>query len=156
MKRMKQMVMLAAGLLALALIATFVAPKVGAAVKAALVEVVIPSHPYWGEAYIDTLAFEKMRILGPGTGTLGITSITITNLSDTSNIVYVQGVTTFDPGCQAQVTSAGQQEFRFQSPANTTAHYAFPAPVVIGSCYRVSTSLATQPGVLAEIVGIVN
>ena len=158
MKRMKQMFMAAGGLLALADMATFVAPRVGAALKGALVEVIIPSHPYWGHAYFPAQTQVTSLTIGPGTGTLGITSITISNFTNDPNHVYFQGVTTQDPGCQGPVISTGEKTLFFISPAKSTTHYVFPAPVVAGSCYVVSISSALQGvvGLAVETIGIVN
>lgn len=65
-----------AGLLSLALIGALAAPKVVAAARAALVEIVIPSTPFFGSMSLSGFGSQSV---GPGTGTLGVTQIVITN-----------------------------------------------------------------------------
>ena len=136
MKRMKQMFMLAAGLLALALIATFVAPKVGAAVKAALVEVVLPSHPIWQDYYLHP---GDLITDGLTTGTLGVSSVTVTNsyADGTPISVEIVSVLTSGPNCTGAPAEQNPR-MRFLAPANTTNHYVYPTPAVLGSCYQIN------------------
>jgi hypothetical protein len=75
-----------AGLLSLAMIGTYIAPKVQAAVRAALVEQAIPNNPYYG---LMTLSGTGSQSIGPGTGTLGVTLITITNDDSVVNQVNI-------------------------------------------------------------------
>ena len=74
-----------AGLFTLAVIGVAVAPKVRAAIRAAFVEVVLPSQPFSGTMVLKN----EVRSIGPGTGTLGVSSLTITNFNTTQQQIQI-------------------------------------------------------------------
>jgi len=82
----RRIVYAGAGLLSLALIGTVAAPKVAAAVKAAFVEVVIPSNPFFGRMQLSGYGAQSV---GPGTGTLGVNQIVLTNFDSVVNQVNI-------------------------------------------------------------------
>lgn len=75
-----------AGVLSLAFIGALTAPKITAAARAALVEVVMPSTPFYARMQLSGAASQSV---GPGTGNLGVTQITITNFDSVVNQVNV-------------------------------------------------------------------
>lgn len=86
MKPLKRVLYAGAGLLSLAFIGTLAAPKVRAAARAALVEIVIPSTPFYGSMSLSGFGSQSV---GPGTGTLGVSQIIITNFDSVVNQVNI-------------------------------------------------------------------
>lgn len=86
MKLLNRALYAGAGLLSLALIGALAAPKVVAAARAALVEIVIPSTPFFGSMSLSGFSSQSV---GPGTGTLGVTQIVITNFDSVVNQVNI-------------------------------------------------------------------
>jgi len=69
--------------------------KVSAAVRAALVEVVIPTQTFHG----TMIATNYPTALGPTSGTLGITTLTLTNFDTTTQQVYLFQPVLSGTGC---------------------------------------------------------
>jgi hypothetical protein len=86
MKLLNRALYAGAGVLSLALIGALAAPKVVAAARAALVEIVIPSTPFFGSMSLTGFASQSV---GPGTGNLGVTQIVITNFDSVVNQVNI-------------------------------------------------------------------
>jgi hypothetical protein len=86
MNPLKKILYAGAGMLSLALIGTLAAPKVTAAARAALVEIVIPSTPFYGSMSLSGFGAQSV---GPGTGTLGVSQIVITNFDSVVNQVNI-------------------------------------------------------------------
>ncbi len=78
MKLPKLVLYAAGGFVTLAAIETLAGPKLLAAVRATLVEVVIPSRPY---NQTVTFSSSKPKTFGPDTGVLGVSTITFTNFA---------------------------------------------------------------------------
>ena len=156
MNRLKQVILVAAGLLALVVIATLVAPNVRATLKGALVEVIIPSHPY--SAQLSIPPGNTDAVAGPGgTATLGVTSITITNYNSTMEAVSVDSPQMSPPNsCSGTVTSGGRPYITMFLPAQTTMHFNYPTPLVFGPCVDVIVPGAHSFAVEFDINGIVN
>jgi len=110
-------------------------PRVQAAVRAALVEVVIPSQPFLGD--VAPTASVATRATGPASGTLGITNITVTNYGTT-----VANLQVFAPDVPASMKCsdfhddsakpAGPVDLRLLVNPQSTATFAFPTPLVFG------------------------
>lgn len=129
MKLTKLALFAAGGFITIATIATFTAPKLSAAIRAALVEVVIPSKPFFGEMY--ALGASPQSV-GPTTGVLGISNIVITNFESTR-----QQVSFFYPffvsgGCggSGSLINGGGNKFDVLVPANSTISIPYPTPMV--------------------------
>src|SRR5690242_11134292 len=86
----KRLLYTAAGIFTLALTGALSAARVSAAIKAALVEIALPSKPFFGQTgtTVNNIQFGT----GSDGGTLGITNLTLTNFNDT-----VSTVTIFQP-----------------------------------------------------------
>ncbi|MGM9483418.1 hypothetical protein ACS5PN_19630 [Roseateles sp. NT4] len=101
-----------------------------AATKAALVESVLPSRPFQDSANGSA----NYVTVGPTTAgsTLGVTSITLTNLGSTDRTIFV-----FAPvlaGGQicgsTNVIGGSTPRFYVHVPANQTVHLTYPTPLV--------------------------
>lgn len=158
MHRVKQVLWFAGGLLAVAVMATFIAPKVGAAIKGALVEVIIPSRPFSANLFVPQHQ-TMSQAAGPGSGgTLGITSITITNTDTEDQTVGILSTSTTGPGCTGAIAGQSQPEAVFIAPAKKTVQFQYPTPFVMGWGGCVSAVMNSAPGatVAIDFVGIIN
>ena len=156
MKRLRYLFMAAAALLTVSLIGVSFAPKVRAAVRAAFVEVVIPSQPF-----NDTLILKTgiTAVSGPDTGTLGVTSFTISNFSLLNQTVFI-----FSPavsgtgGCRfSTVVGGGSPSINVFVPPQQTIQLTYPTPLVFPSVGG-HTCLAAQSGTEVDVLvnGFVN
>jgi len=137
------------------------APKVSAAIKAAVVEIVLPSKPFFGQTGVTVNDVH----FGTGTeeGTLGITNLIVTNFSNTVSTVEVfQPVLSPNAGsCFGPITGSGgpfsiSMTLRLQP--NQTLNIPFPTPLVIPAVNGHSCIAAEGPPGFFEVnvVGFVN
>lgn len=132
---MKRLLYLAGGLLALAGLGALSAPKLKGAIKAAFVEVVQPSKPFYATLFTP-VNFPGVPFAG-GTdqGTLGVTNITVTNFQNTPT-----SVTVFQPVLNSNAADCGGGVQGFGGPdsiditihlqAQQTLSLPFPTPLV--------------------------
>jgi hypothetical protein len=124
-----KLVLYAAGALAvLVALTTLSAPKLRAAIRATLVEVVIPAKPYYG----GTTLSNAVVAFGPDTGTLAVSNITLTN-----NESNVQQVFLFSPGLFVPCESGSIANSHFLFPQmglyvqpHSTLVLTYPTPLV--------------------------
>jgi hypothetical protein len=150
----RSLLALAAGALTLA------ALPAQAAVKAALVEDVMPSRPWKFSSTLQPPYFFT-RVFGPGsTGILGITSITATNTDVVPRRVRfvswaVDGAT---GDCNGNFLGVGGVIADVFVPARSTTHLAFPSAYVLDpirglTCIRAETDFGSAN---ADVPYIVN
>jgi len=142
MKFSKWMVMGSGGVILALLSVVMISPKTVHALAAALVQVTnttsnpvptapaVPGNPFFGRMQLSGLTTQSV---GPGTGTLGITQITLTNLDATAvdqvNI-YAGLLSSGTCGGVANV-SAGTDPFMIvKVQPNSTIAIPFPTPLV--------------------------
>ena len=137
------------------------APKLSAAIKTALVEIVLPSKPFFGQTGVTVNDVH----FGTGTeeGTLGITNLVVTNFNN-----VVATVEVFQPGlssnastCFGPITGGGGPFSIFMTlrlQPNQTLNIPFPTPLVIPAVNGHSCIAAEGPPGLFEVsvVGFVN
>ena len=133
-------------------------PRVSAAVRAALVETVLPSQPFHDSAALST----SYVTMGPSTGSLGITNITLTNPSSAVQLVYF-----FEPSLSSGTCSgggpfvtgaAGPLSEVYVQP-RTTVSLNYPTPLVYGpvngpAC--LAAVAANSVSVWIDVTGFVN
>ncbi len=102
MKLNKTILYAAGAFFSLAFVGAFVGPRVSAAVRAALVEVVMPSNPFFDRLVLSPQNF--LMSTGPNTGALGITNIPITNRDSTQNVVFILAPLFSGGGCGSTIT----------------------------------------------------
>ena len=136
------------------------APAGAATAKAALVEEVIPSKA-WNFSARLLLPAEFARVFGPGkAGSLGITSITVTNTDSVARRVsfLTWGVDSANGDCIGNFLGIGSEIADVYVQARSTAHLTFPTAYVVAAirgntCIQVSS----DPGANnVEIPFIVN
>ncbi|MCU1238299.1 MAG: hypothetical protein JWP63_6266 [Candidatus Solibacter sp.] len=162
MKLRNRLVYSALGAGALLALGAISAPKLHAAIKAAFVEVVIPSKPFAAEiSIVGNNTFAD----GPDLGTLGVTSLTITNYD-----AAAQQITIFAPvmggsaqfGCSfGTVIGGGSPSTSVIVQGKSTLHLAYPSPLVFSSigghtCVAAQINTVHSGGVNVDITGFVN
>jgi hypothetical protein len=137
----------ASGFVALAAIATLSAPKLRAAIRATLVEVVIPSRPYNVTPTFDSLAF---KVFGPDSGALGVTTITLANFSPATETMSLFQAGVINGDCTSgTVVSLNQPAMNFILQPNTTLVIPYASPLVftgIGGHTCIYAQVTPDPG----------
>jgi len=129
--------------LATAAFAIVCAPAMAAgSIKAAYVEEVIPAHTYTGHMSV----VNAINTVGPGTGILGVTSLTLTNFDTSPQQVFIFVPVYSGAGCGAGgstvVGGAGPQMTVYVQP-QSTLHLTYPTPLVYNP-YAGNTCIAAE------------
>ena len=148
-----------AALLAAAGIAT---PAAAAgSLKAAYVEEVIPAHTYTGH----TTVLNSTTSVGPGTGILGITSLTLTNFDTQPQQVFIFVPIYSGAGCGAggsSIIGGTTPQMTVYVQPQQTLHLTYPTPLVIdpyagNTCIAAEvTTLLHGGSVTIDVNGVVN
>ena len=149
--------------LASALASLLVAAPVLAAgsLKAAYVEEVIPSHTYTGHMTV----LNATNSIGPGTGILGITSITLTNFDTSPQQVFMFVPLYAGAGCGAggsSIVGGTAPQMTVYVQPQQTLHLTYPTPFVINptagnTCFAAEVTTLLHGGSVAiDINGVVN
>ena len=109
-------------------------------IKAAYVEQVIPAHTWADSMYV----VNAVNTVGPGTGILGVSSLTLTNYDASPQQVFIF-VPTFSSGtCGSGVVSGGSTpRIQVYVQGRSTQQLTFPTPWVV-SPYNGITCLAAE------------
>lgn len=106
-------------------------PKVSAAVRAVLVQVVAPSRPYYQDAQKTP---GNVTTFGPDTGTLAVSNITVTNGHAFPERVWIftPAIASSLPECANGVATYDRSlpGLRVEVPANQTVSISYPSPLV--------------------------
>jgi hypothetical protein len=136
-------------------------PGVSAAIKSAVVEIVLPSKPFFGQTDVTVNDIH----FGTGTedGTLGITNLVVTNFNNVVSTVEIfQPVLSPNAStCFGPITGGGGPFSIFMTlrlQPNQTLNVPFPTPLVIPAVNGHSCIAAEGPPGLFEVnvVGFVN
>jgi hypothetical protein len=154
----KKILLTAGCLLALSFAGLLTARKVSAAIRAAFVEVVIPSQPFFG--HMNTYFDSFLASTGPDTGVLGITNITVTNNEFDKKQVVIFAPLFSGGGCGSKPTSAAPAPsplLTINVDAFSTQTITYPTPLVFGGVQG-HTCVGVQAAGNAEITvnGFVN
>ena len=163
MRIAKTILCAAASLGALAIIGAVTAPKISAAIKAAYVELVVPD-----KAFTQDVEFGSLNggvVVGPGTGTLGVTSLTVTNYDATLQdvFVFVPQLSLNTPGtCNGFLSGVAGPSFHILVQPYSTIHIAYPSPLVYtpgvggGTCIGLQGDSPRSGNLNVTINGFVN
>ena len=130
-------------------------------IKAAYVEQVIPSHTWSGRMQV----LNAVKSVGPGTGILGVTSLTLTNFD-----AQPQQGFSFVPifsggGCGSSgrnVVGGTEPQMTVYVQPQQTLHLAYPTPLVINPFQNITciaaevTTLLHGGSVEIDVNGVVN
>ena len=137
------------------------APKLAAGIKAAVVEIVLPSKPFLGQAgvTVNNVHFGT----GSEEGTLGITNLVVTNFNNVVSTVEIfqPVLSTGASTCFGPITGSGGPFSIFMTlrlQPNQTLSIPFPTPLVIPPVNGHSCIAAEGPPGLFEVnvTGFVN
>jgi hypothetical protein len=144
--KLKKLVLYAAGgFLTIAAIGAITAPRLTAAIRGAFVEIVIPSHPYSSKSFIT----QNPVSTGPDTGTLGVTSITLTNYDTIPHMINIASAVVTGGDCTTGTLMTGTDAITsVLVPATQTLHLTYPSPLTFSS---VSGHTCVFGGVLGTI-----
>ena len=142
--------------------AVFCGPASAAgSIKAAYVEEVIPSHTYTGHMTL----LNATNSIGPGTGVLGISSITLTNFDNTAQQVFIFIPIYSGAGCGAggsTIIGGTTPQMTVYVQPYSTLHLTYPTPLVINP-YAGNTCIAAEVttllhggSVTMDVNGVVN
>ncbi len=133
---------LAAGAGVAALVAGAGPAAAAGSIKAAYVEEVIPAHTYTGHMTL----LNAVNSIGPGTGILGITSITLTNFDTSPQQVFIFVPIYSGAGCGAggsTVIGGTTPQMTFYVQPLQTLHLTYPTPLVFNP-YAGNTCVAAE------------
>jgi len=128
-------------------------------VRAALVENVIPKMPYTGHISLLTVA----KAMGPATGALGVTSVTLTNFDSAPQQVFL-----FQPvygsggtSCDGPILGGGAPSMTVYVQPFSTLHLTYPSPLAFGAdghaCVAAQVTTVLHGGSVAvDVNGFVN
>ena len=130
-------------------------------IKAAYVEDVIPAHTYTGHMTV----LNATSSVGPGTGILGISSITLTNFDTQPQQVFIFVPIFSGAGCGSggsSIIGGTTPQMTLYVQPQQTLHLAYPTPFVINP-YAGSTCIAAEVttllhggSVTMDVNGVVN
>ncbi|MEO7940917.1 MAG: hypothetical protein ABIR55_20015 [Burkholderiaceae bacterium] len=112
-------------------------PQAVAATRAALVELIAPSRPFFGSANGSA----NYATIGPGsTGVLAVSSITLTNFGSTLRTVFIFRPVLADGATCGSSEVAGGSSPRFYVivPPAQTVHLTYPVPIVYSAASGLS------------------
>ncbi len=129
--------------------------------KAAYVEEVIPAHTYTGHMTV----LNSTTSVGPGTGILGITSLTLTNFDTQPQQVFIFIPIFSGAGCGAggsAIIGGTTPQMTVYVRPQETLHLTYPTPLVINP-YQNNTCIAAEVttllhggSVTIDVNGVVN
>ena len=138
------------------------APAIAAGtIKAAYVEQVIPSHTWSGHMAV----LNTPNSMGPGTGILGITSITLTNFDANPQQVFIFVPIFSGGGCGSggsNVIGGATPQMTVYVQPQQTLHLAYPTPLVFNPNQNITcvaaevTTLLHGGSVEIDVNGVVN
>jgi hypothetical protein len=142
--------------------AVFPGPAAAAgSLKAAYVEEVIPAHTYTGHMTL----LNATNSIGPGTGILGISSITLTNFDSQPQQVFIFIPIYSGAGCGAggsSIIGGTTPQMTVYVQPYQTLHLTYPTPLVINP-YAGNTCIAAEVttllhggSVTMDVNGVVN
>jgi hypothetical protein len=128
MKIAKLVVCAVTGFVTLAAIATLSAPKLRAAIRATLVEVVIPSRPY---NQTMTFSSSMFKTFGPDTGLLGVSTISFTNFASLRETITIRQAVIANGDCSTGgLVTQVAPDMTFLLQPNSSMVVPFATPLV--------------------------
>jgi hypothetical protein len=119
---------IAGSLIAVIAIGILITPKVSAAIKAAFVEIAIPSNPFYDSMSVTNTS----RSVGPDSGTLGVTNLTLTNFDSTSQQLFIFAPVFSTGGCGgagADIIGGGGPQMQVYLQPQQTLTISYPSPL---------------------------
>jgi hypothetical protein len=128
-------------------------------IKAAFVEEVIPSHTFFDR----TSVLNSVRSIGPGTGVLGVSSITLTNFDTSPQQVFIFApIFSGGSNCAGSVIGGAGPQMTIYVPPSSTLHLTYPTSLVYNpvdgrTCIAAEVTTQLHGGsVEIDVNGVVN
>jgi hypothetical protein len=127
-------------------------------IKAAYVEQVIPSKTWYGSMSV----LNATNSMGPGTGILGITSITLTNFDSSPQQVFIFAPIYASGGCGSPIIGGSDPRMQVYVQPNSTLHLTYPTPLVMNpisgnTCIAAEVTTQLHGGsVEIDVNGVIN
>ena len=130
-------------------------------IKAAFVEQVIPSHTWSGRMQV----LNSTKSIGPGTGILGVTSITLTNFDAQPQQVFIFVPIFSGGGCGtggSNIVGGTEPQMTVYVQPQQTLHLTYPTPLVFNPFQNITcvaaevTTLLHGGSVEIDVNGVVN
>jgi hypothetical protein len=128
-------------------------------IKAAYVEQVIPSRTWYGSMSV----LNSINSMGPGTGILGITSITLTNFDSSAQQVFIFAPIYAGGGlCGSPIIGGSDPRMQVYVQPNSTLHLTYPTPLVMNpisgnTCIAAEVTTQLHAGsVEIDVNGVIN
>ena len=158
MRTYKQLIPYLAGIaLAVATVGVLRTPKVSAAIRATFVEIVIPTTTFNASMQAS---FGVYPSVGPDTGTLGVTSLLITNFSDTPQGVIVSApLFANGNGCGGTIIGREGPFLQVYVQPLQTLSIAYPTPLTFrgaGGHTCIAAQSTTGGQIEVDVNGFVN
>jgi hypothetical protein len=131
------------------------------AIKAAYVEQVIPARTFYGRMSV----LNATQSIGPGTGILGITSLTLTNFDTSPQQVFIFVPIFSGGGCGsggASIIGGAEPQMQVYVQPQSTLHLTYPTPLVINpvagiTCIAAEVTTILHGGsVQIDVNGVIN
>jgi hypothetical protein len=158
MKLIKLVLYAAGAVIIMAVVGTLAAPKLAATIRGAFVEVVIPSRPF----YDSMSVLNSVVSVGPDTGTLGVSNITLINFDSTSQQVFIFAPIFSGGGCGSAVTGGSSPRMTVYVQPQQTLVIPYPSPLVFTgfsghTCVAAEVTTVLHGGsVEVDVTGFVN
>ena len=161
MTRPRKVSRLALALAAAAFALAGVPARAAGTLKAAYVEQVIPAHTFSGHMQV----LNATKSVGPGTGVLGITSLTLTNFDAQPQQVFIFVPIFSGGGCGSggsNIVGGTDPQMTVYVQPQQTLHLAYPTPLVINPFQNITciaaevTTLLHGGSVEIDVNGVVN
>jgi hypothetical protein len=123
-------------------------------IKAAYVEQVIPGKSFFGSMTVLNVP----KSIGPGTGILGVTSITLTNFDSAAQQVFIFApVFSGSDSCGSNVIGGGNPQIQVYVQPHSTLQLTYPSPLVINplngqTCIAAEVTTPLNGGSVAVVV----
>jgi hypothetical protein len=158
MKLIKLVLYAAAAVIITAAVGSFAAPKLAAAIRAAFVEVVIPSKPFY-----DSMSVVNTPVsVGPDVGTLGVSNISLTNFDSSPQQVFVFAPVISSGGCGNPISGGSTPQMTVYVQPQQTLVIPYPSPLVFAgvgghTCVAAEVTTTLHGGsVEVDVTGFVN
>jgi hypothetical protein len=147
--------------IAAALVATSLltdAAQAAGGIKAAYTETVIPGRTFSGRMQV----LNSANSIGPGTGVLGVTSLTLTNFDSSPQQVFIFVPIFSGATCGSAVIGGTEPQMTVYVPPQSTLHLTYPTPLVFNpnnglTCIGAEvTTLLHGGSVEIDINGVIN
>jgi hypothetical protein len=124
-------------------------------VRAAADSPAFPSNPFFAAM---TITSGQKKAVGPDAGTLGVTSLTISNFNNSTQQLFIFAPVIKGTNCNGTISGGGSPTLHLLLEPNKTVHLTFPTPLVFAkigsvSCIAAEVTTVQAASVIIEVNG---